>query len=138
MDMDLLRDQHARISELADELSRAIASRWPVPVSAIRWRLARELIAHLTFEDSCFYPWARVQGDIDLRCCADEYQISMGGLADTFKGYITTWDDAAIASDWPGFRRDTGLLLETLRRRIHREETVLYPLADRIPLRKTG
>ena len=138
MDVEFLRDQHARIVELSGQLARAVASPQPVTVSTIRWRLARELIAHLTLEDARFYPWARAQADAELQQCADEYQATMGGLATTFKTYIAEWDEARMASDWPGFRRETGMLLEEIGRRMHREETVLYPLAERVPLRRAG
>jgi len=131
MDVERLRDQHRAISDLADALWRAISSPQPVAVSALRWRFARELIAHLTLEDSRFYPWARGSGDAELAQCAVEFEAAMGGLANSFKHYIASWNDARIAADWDGFRAETRGLLEQLRQRIDREERVLYRMAER-------
>ena len=57
MDMMALRGQHEQISLTARQLAQATSdTATPQSVAALRWSLARQLIAHLALEDRILYP----------------------------------------------------------------------------------
>ena len=98
-------------------------------MSALRWQLARKLMAHLALEDRILYPALQRQGDDRIRATAARIQAEIGALADSFARYMAAWTDERITRDWRGFCADSGRVLDALSRRIDREERILYPLA---------
>lgn len=125
-----LREQHDSIMAVADELRTAIGNTSsPKPVSAIRWRLARLLLAHLAVEDGHFYPAMLGHSDIAAQETAQRFQNEMGKLSSAFSQYMATWTDVQIAADWPKFCQVTGDILAALERRVAQENAQLYPLA---------
>ncbi|HEX7852974.1 MAG TPA: hemerythrin domain-containing protein [Sphingobium sp.] len=131
MNLETLRHQHESLEELVEELIAAIATNDPRPVATIRWRLARELIAHLAIEDRWLYPRLRQSSLPQTAELATRFFAEMGGLKEAFNNYMTHWTDPLIALDWPGFRRETHMVMAQLRARIDRENAQLYPLAER-------
>ncbi|MFT3968625.1 MAG: hemerythrin domain-containing protein [Sphingobium sp.] len=129
MNLETLRHQHDSLFGIAGELGRAIAAPDPRPVASIRWRLARELLAHLAMEDSWLYPRLARSPSARTAELATRFKAEMGGLAATFNRYMTHWTDQRIAADWTGFRKETSLILAQIRTRIERENGELYPLA---------
>ena len=143
MDTRALRKQHDDISKTSEELIKAIMSEDRGAVAALRWRLARELIAHLAVEDRWLYPMLIRDGSPKAATTALNFKREMGGLAEAFNQYMTAWHDQRIAEEWDGFRVATWKLVEVLDVRIRRENTELYPLAEKpsvvsIPLSKSA
>lgn len=130
MNVAELRAQHERIMRFAAELHRALeAGRGVQPVAGLRWRLAREVIAHLAVEDRLFYPLMIRSGDAEAAGTATRFQAEMGGFADDFTAWLARWNELNIAQDWDAFRAETRAILTTLADRSRREEEMLYPLA---------
>ena len=126
-----LRTEHASLIKLAAEIGNLIVADKPQPaISALRWRLCRELLAHLTTEDKMLYPALIASSNPQAVLTADQFSNEMGGLAAAFKLYIEDWTWDRIANDWPGFCAATQKILTALGNRIRRENEILYPLAD--------
>lgn len=131
MDISQLRQQHEDISRTAGQLARAIATQnGPQGVGAIRWQLARQLIAHLALEDRILYPSLHRDGSSQVRATALMLQEDTGALAEQFSRYMAAWSDDRVAREWPAFCGATRLILQTLTERVDREERTLYPLAE--------
>mgnify|MGYP005994727553 CR=1 FL=1 len=128
--IDQLREQHRQIADLSEDMLRAVAVDQPRPVSALRWRLARQLFAHLAMEDGIFYPMMARCRDPQLMQTARDFQAEMGGLASDFKAYMAGWSDARIAGEWPEFCVQTRAIIARMHRRMEREDRILYPLAE--------
>lgn len=128
MDIDALRAQHNELAELAHQLLAVIAREQPQKVAALRWRLARLLIAHLSVEDRYLYPAMIAQAGPAMPV-AKRFRGEMGGLATEFTAYLRRWTDQDIARQWAIFREDTQRLLNALIDRIRRENEELYPRA---------
>lgn len=130
MNVDELRGQHDRIEALAAALRQAVdGHEAPQPVAAIRWHLARQLLAHLAVEDRLFYPSMMRSADADAAKTATAFRAEMGRFSGDFTAYMARWSEGRIARDWPGFCDETREILTGLEDRIRRENAALYPLA---------
>jgi iron-sulfur cluster repair protein YtfE (RIC family) len=129
MDFDVIRRQHDSISEHAAALAVAVSKPIYSPVAAIRWKLARELIAHLAVEDRWLYPALMAGMDKKASDTAKRFKDEMGGLAGTFTNYVAEWNDQRIAAEWKVYCDETKALLASLKNRILLENKELYPLA---------
>lgn len=127
-----LRAEHASLIRLATEMSGLMAADNPQPaaISSLRWRLCRELLAHLTTEDKFLYPALMASSNPQAVRTAGQFSNEMGGLAAAFKLYIEDWTWDRIANDWSGFCAATQVILTALGNRIRRENEILYPLAE--------
>ncbi|MCW6537672.1 hemerythrin domain-containing protein [Sphingomonas lycopersici] len=134
MDMDGIRRQHDSISEHAGRLAAAVSNPTYSPVAAIRWKLARELIAHLAVEDRWLYPAFIASSNQRAADTAKQFKDEMGGLADVFTNYMSKWTDQRIAAEWAAYCDETKALLAALADRILRENNELYPLASAVRL----
>ncbi len=131
MNIDELRGQHERIMRLAADLHRAVTQGEEIqPVAALRWLLARELIAHLALEDRLLYPSLLRSPDTETAGTAAHLKTEMGGLASEFTAYMARWNDLRVVREWPAFRSETRTILDKLADRIQRENQTLFPLAD--------
>jgi iron-sulfur cluster repair protein YtfE (RIC family) len=128
MDLDLLRKQHDVIAMQAADLFAAVSSREPKPVAAIRWRLARDLMAHLALEDRWLYPSMMRSDENKAAITAARFQNEMGDLAAQFTAYMASWTDLRLVEDWDAFCVATRTILSALAARIQRENQELYPL----------
>lgn len=130
MDVKELRRQHEDIMAVANKLSIAVQDHSAQqPVAALRWQLARMLIAHLAVEDGYFYPAMLDSADDATRRTATCFQSEMGELAAEFTRYMRAWTDMQIAAQWPLFCKETRAVLTTLEKRVIQEDEHLYPLA---------
>lgn len=130
MDISVLRAQHDALSAIAlDLLEQVSGSEQPRPVGALRWKLARALIAHLAVEDGYLYPDMLSAADMEARSVAQAFQCEMGDLAGRFTDYMACWTDERVAREWAVFRAETKAMMGALAARIARENERLYPLA---------
>ncbi len=133
MDMTELRRQHDEISQTVHRLAQATADRDnPRSVGAIRWKLARELMAHLALEDRILYPAMQKSPDARIRATAATLQQETGAWADTFSRYMAAWCDDRVAREWADFCIETRGIIQALSERVDRENRHLYPLAEAV------
>ena len=132
-DLKKLREEHASLSALAQELSAMIARKAPPPsqeLYQLRTELFSGLIRHLNSEDWLLYPALIRSSDEHAALTARAFSASMGGLANEFKTYFGRWNADEIARNWKGYQSETFEVLRALTLRMTREERDLYPLFD--------
>lgn len=94
-------------------------------------RFAGKLVVHLAKEDKSLYPDLESCGNREIEQMARRFRQEMGGLAAAFEAYNRRWvSPGSIAADADRFRNETGAIIDTLARRIERENSELYATAD--------
>ena len=117
---DILRDQHAQLAVMLDELHRL-----GVAEATGRERLQRArqaMLAHLKLEDSQLYPVLRA--DPATSALARRYADEMQQLTPALMAFFDTYRDGS--ADPFAFARSLEQLLAVLQQRIEREEEWLY------------
>lgn len=128
---DKFRVQHDEILALAGEITSELKGKADAGVMRkLLSNLAGKVNFHLAMEDKALYP-RLMQQDEQANKMAARFQKEMGGLAGVFIEYTNKWPLAAIKSDPAGFAAETRKVFGALAHRIERENTQLYPLADR-------
>ncbi len=128
-----LREEHRELMVLARQLSAAIANPEPAPqveLFELRRKLSSALIGHLKVEDWALYPVLFEHADPSVAKTARRFSDEMGGLASAFAVYLERWTTMTIQANWSGFCTESADIIEVLTKRIEREETELYPLAE--------
>jgi hemerythrin-like domain-containing protein len=133
---DSFRRQHQEILGLVTELKPRLdvtsLQRDAAPVATGLQRLAALLKAHLALEDSTLYPKLIAHADSEVAATARRYQQEMGGLQTAFSNYIERWPTAASIQQEPDlFLSQTQQVVAALLARVEREDSELYPMADR-------
>ena len=134
-EMERLRAEHAALVTLARIVADMVHASHPPPateLAAARGQLRDTLVRHLKCEDWALYPRLRASGDPELVRITREFELEMGDLAADFVEYDGKWTAERVAAGWPGFCRETIIMLDRLAVRVEREERDLYPLADRL------
>jgi hypothetical protein len=121
---------------LATELNRRLASPTFAEdadgVSRLLSDLSGKLIVHLAAEDTVLYPKLFSATDAITRDMARSFADEMGAIAQTFRSYVARWGSAAAIRHKPhDFAKETGDILNALKDRVRRENTQLYPQADK-------
>ena len=118
---DILRDQHAQLYVLLDELQRlGLAG----PEGRERLQKARQaMLAHLSLEDSRLYPVLHAHPSTSA--LARRYAEEMQQLTPALLAFFDTYHEGS--ADPQAFSRSLGQLLAVLQQRISREEGRLYP-----------
>jgi iron-sulfur cluster repair protein YtfE (RIC family) len=132
-DLAKLRGEHAALMEIATRLSALIAEPQPPTAAelfAVRGKLNSVLIAHLKAEDWVLYPRLFASPDPAVERTARAFSDEMGDLAQTYTAHTQKWTATSIASDWNGYCKETGAILDALGNRIVRENRELYPLLE--------
>ena len=128
---DKFRAQHEEILALVADITQELKGK--ADAGAMRKllsNLAGKVNFHLAMEDKALYP-RLVEQDAQAGKMAARFQKEMGGLAGVFGEYSSKWTLAAIKADGAGFATETRKVLGALAHRMEREDTQLYPLADR-------
>jgi hypothetical protein len=118
---DVLRDQHAQLGVMLDELQRlGLAG----ADGRDRLQKARQaMLSHLSLEDTRLYPALR--GHPATAGLARQYADEMQQLTPALVAFFDTYRDCN--ADPPAFARSLDQLLAVLQQRISREEERLYP-----------
>jgi len=133
---DPFRDQHMKIMNIVDNVSRFIEDPSMVEQNALEIvkllsDLSRSLKVHLTLEDTSLYPVVSLAENSDLKIIAGKYKEEMGGIKDVFESYIKKWSSSyRISEGVEDFVNETGALFKALRERIEREDNILYSMID--------
>ncbi|MYM67325.1 hypothetical protein GTP45_10830 [Pseudoduganella sp. FT55W] len=86
---------------------------------------------HLAMEDQSLYPSMLKSTDQEARSLAQNYMKEMGDLASAFERYMNSWKNGgAISANAAEFTEQSKGIFNALSKRIHRENTLLYPVAD--------
>ncbi|MGN2248703.1 hemerythrin domain-containing protein [Frateuria sp. GZRe14] len=118
---DILRDQHAQLYVLLDELQGVGLAG---PEGRERLRKARQaMVAHLALEDSRLYP--ALQAHPSTSTLARRYVGEMQQLTPALLAFFDAYHEGN--ADPEAFSRSLGQLLAVLKQRIGREENQLYP-----------
>lgn len=105
----------------ATELSQLLAS------------VAGKINMHLAMEDQSLYPAMLKSNNTKVVEAAKKFQAEMGGLKEVFVKFCQEWGIASkISANEDGFRTQMTGIIAALRKRVAKENTELYPLADQI------
>jgi iron-sulfur cluster repair protein YtfE (RIC family) len=129
---DKFRTQHNEILVIAKEMTAEIKGDADAAVlRKLLSNLAGKLNFHLAMEDQALYPRLMERQDAEAKGMARKFMDEMGGLGKVFGTYNDKWQISAIRKDPAGFAGETQAVFAALTKRIQRENTELYPLADR-------
>lgn len=132
-EMQRLRAEHMALGTLSQIIHGMADAPHPPDaddLAAARSQLRDALVRHLKCEDWILYPRLMATGDDELMRVTREFEMEMGDLAADFVAYDDKWTGERVGADWPGFCRETKIVLGLLAMRIEREERELYPLAE--------
>ena len=135
---DNFRKQHAEILQIARDVNQHLGPAIEEETAAQIRRLLSKMHGlvglHLAMEDNSLYPSLQRSPDPDARALAQHYAAEMGDLASAFEGYMREWNNAAaISAGAARFTEHSKGIFNALSKRIHRENTQLYPVADALP-----
>lgn len=150
-----LRQQHDIILQKAiliqDMVRKLGETQSPGTIMRELVRFDHLLSAHLASEDTFLYPEMAASGNELASRTAKHFMEEMGGLAGAYREFVDEWmDEERIGGDRRAFGAAFNRIVFALSKRIHRENTELYPLADaltdsrtdsrevQVPLRKTA
>ena len=118
---DILREQHAQLYLLLEELRRlGIAD--PKGRACLQ-RARQAMLAHLSLEDHRLYP--ALHDHPATATLARQYAVEMEKLSPALQAFFDSYREGSVNP--PGFIRSLDQLLAVLRQRIAREEERLYP-----------
>lgn len=130
-----LRYQHDEASRMMLRLINLIEARgpaddvYPIALQLARW--VSLLRSHLASEDQWLYPALVALGGSRAAMVARAFKTEMGHLAQQLEAFDRRWSSSAvIAADFDRFRHEAFALFADFDRRIEREDSVLYPIAE--------
>lgn len=128
---DKFKVQHNEILAVAKELTQQIGAKAePATLRKLLSNLAGKLSFHLAMEDDALYPRLIDGKDAKAKEMARRFKDEMGGLGGAFAAYNAKWQLSAIKADPAGFAEESQAVFTALKKRIQRENTELYPLAE--------
>jgi hypothetical protein len=130
-----IREDHAVLAKLFRQLREMVGSSRP-PSQLVLFDLRRELVstllAHLKLEDWALYPRLIQSSDDGISKLGRTFQQEMGGLAPAFVAYCDKWSASAIECDWHAYCEDTREILDSLEKRLVRENRELLPVLEQL------
>ncbi|MCX8500414.1 MAG: hemerythrin domain-containing protein [Alphaproteobacteria bacterium] len=132
MDITKFLHQHEEALELLDKLE-SDCSKEPInsrDLSESLVSIAAKLKFHLAMEDKFLYPKAATSSDQDLKNLSQKMSDEMGKISIVFEAYVNRWSRIAIEREPQKFLTETAGIIDAIRKRIEREESSLYPLAE--------
>jgi hemerythrin-like domain-containing protein len=135
---DNFRKQHVEILSIARDINQQLGPELSEQEAAsIRRQLSKMhgiVGLHLVMEDQSLYPSMLRSTDAEARTLAQQYSDEMGDLALAFDAHMKTWaSNTAVSNAAAAFTEQTKGIFNALSKRIHRENTQLYPVADALP-----
>lgn len=128
--------QHRELADLIGQIaglaaSPAAAQARADDIRGLLNQLAGKLTVHLSGEDKVVYPALAASSDPQVAATAKRFQSEMGGLVEVFKAFNRAWTASAIKADAARFTAELGQVAKAVGERVQKEETVLYPLAEK-------
>jgi hypothetical protein len=129
-----LLDDHRALEAMATELNRILDGEQPdaAAVAAIRWRFGALLVEHCRREEQNVYYPLLSSWDVEGSAVAFAFQRELGSLGDDYSQHVLDWPVERINADWRTFGIQCRAVLARLADRIEREESLLYPLTERL------
>jgi hemerythrin-like domain-containing protein len=120
-------EMQVHLDRLRDDTDRMTAYAFTMALA----KLAGVLRIHLAQEDKVLYPQLMASTIPAVAEMAERFVAEMGQIGAVFMAYATKWRTVeAVLADTAQLRAETAALFAALGDRIHRENTILYPLAD--------
>jgi hemerythrin-like domain-containing protein len=134
---DNLRKQHAEIMTLARQINALLSDNLDAAGAAEIRPLLSKLVGlitlHLAMEDKTLYPSLATHPDATARTLGKRYQEEMGSIGAVFGEYVNQWRTTAeMCADPARFTAESKAIFNALSKRIHHENTELYPLLDKL------
>ena len=131
---DNLKRQHQEIVKVVTEISGYLtpdkAKADANKVHSLLSSLAGKLKLHLGAEDKILYPELLKHNDVKVQSVTKKFMAEMGTIGASFETYLSKWKTPNDIQNNPvGFVADTKGLFDVLGKRVHKEESELYPLA---------
>lgn len=116
-----MHDDHDRIRDIITALRDQLGVDGPACTATfarLRWSLTNELLRHMAVERLLL---ARVESTPELKERRNDIERS-------FREHLKRWTTCAMQEQWSEYRREIGVLLRLLDRRMRFEEERLYPM----------
>ena len=108
------------------------------PLSLDLSRLAGILRIHFALADRSLYPFLIASGSPATVALAQDFQREICTLGNRFEQFAGRWSTSqAIAGNAALFRREAAVIIMAIRRRLRRETSDLFPIADALDERLT-
>jgi hypothetical protein len=133
---DRFRRQHDELTTLILEIDQALGARdFPTRAREVRRMMARlkgKLTVHSTMENEALYPRLLDHADPTVRARSQKLFQELGTIYDAFAAHHTKWSSVeSIEAEPAAYVRNTLEIFALLKIRMDREDSELYPLADR-------
>ncbi len=129
MNIEILKEQHVAILNIAVEISEVLEKGETQNIEIILINFGDEIVAHLGAEDDLLYPVLKKRSDKSVRETAIQFENEMGDIKRGFVEYTKKWDsNDGIMSNYEQFSKETMTILMKITKRIINEENVLFPL----------
>lgn len=130
------RKDHSEIVRLIEELSPLLdfnmVSDDADTIYALFTKLSDKLFPHLTSESKHLYPFLYIHQDSEVRLPAIRFYYKHKEIMKDLEEYQLKWPDSSSIQKRPfEFIRDCNYFIDTLRQRIEKENTVLFPLIEK-------
>jgi hypothetical protein len=134
---DSFRQQHqdiiAVVEEISKKLTPAVIAADSAGIRTLVSKLMGKLNVHLAMEDKSLYPNMLQAKDATIAATTKKYMNEMSGIAAAAKKYSDSYPTPqSIAAKGQDFIRDSNGLFSALSARVKKEESELYPMADRM------
>jgi hemerythrin-like domain-containing protein len=101
-------------------------------VYALFEKLSDKLFPHLTTESKHLYPFLYIHQDSEVRLPAIKFYYRHKEIIKNLEEYLMKWPNSASIKNRPfEFIKDCNCFFDTLRLRIEKENTVLFPLIEK-------
>lgn len=137
MNIEQLKVQHVKINNMLSE-TRALVNTKDFETNSREIaknisQLAGVLKVHLGAEDRSLYPTLNTSTDLKVKKMAASYISEMGNLSEVYVDFKMKYNTAGkILSDIPDFLKEFDKVFLSLERRMNKEDTELYPLAEKL------
>lgn len=131
------RNQHSEMLKVTSEISaRLNADRLSKDATEIRTLLSQllgKLSVHLAMEDKSLYPKLLQHPETRIRSLAQRFNSEMGSIGKAVAEYQAKWPNpVSIQRDARTFIDHTQNILQSLAKRIAKEDAELYPTVDQL------
>ncbi len=130
------RKDHSEIVRLIEEISPLLdfnmVSDDSDTIYALFTKLSDKLFPHLTSESRHLYPFLYIHQDSEVRLPAIRFYYKHKEIMKDLEEYQLKWPDSSSIQKRPfEFIKDCHCFLDTIRQRIEKENTVLFPLIEK-------
>lgn len=135
-DTALYRNEHLEIIRIIDDMKPLLdfvqVSGNPLAINKLFIKLSEILSPHMAMEEKHLYPYLYVHHDSNVQIPAIRFYYQHKEILRELKKYQLKWAEIDSIQKRPfEFIQDCNLFCETVRLRIEKENTELFPLVER-------